>query len=207
MTEATTNGAEHPSSNDVENKRSAPLRPAKPSDFDQVHTWLMEAIDTSPFYNDTFKAFEKSRLTKDYLQQLHNADPAHILLMIREDKPVGFMISGPQLGTLWLYWSYLIPEKRRSTMAMSAMRGFIDYWDNGRFHKIATYTKYGNEPAEAIMLRFGFKHICTLEKHIFGEDYLLFECALNKTSEGYDHGIGGGFLSRIKRMIRRPLGF
>jgi len=191
----------------VEKKRAAPLRPAKPSDIDQIHTWLMEAIDSSPFYNDTFKAFEKGRLTKDYLRQLHDADPAHLMLMIREDEPVGFMISGPELGTLWLYWSYLIPEKRRSTMAMSAMRGFIDYWDNGRFHKIATYTKHGNEPAEAIMRRFGFKHICTLEKHVFGEDYLLYECALNKTSQGYDRGIGGGFFSRIKRMAKRLLGF
>ena len=91
-------------------------------------------------------------------------------------------------------------------MAMSAMRGFIEYWDNGRFHKIATYTKHGNEPAAAIMVRFGFKHVCILEKHIFGEDYLLYEHALNKTSQGYDHGVGGGMLWSVKQKVKKLLG-
>ena len=41
------------------------------------------------------------------------------------------MISGPELGTLWLYWSYVFPEKRKSAMALTAMRAFVEHWDKG----------------------------------------------------------------------------
>ena len=179
------------------------LRPAKINELNQVHTWLMQAIDESPFYIDIFKKYEKARLTKSYLLQLHKTDNAHIMIMLDDGQPCGFMISGPELGTLWLYWSYLLPAHRKGFMAMGAMRTFIKHWDNGRFHKIATYTKDGNKPAEMIMKRVGFKHIATLEKHIFGEDYHLYELALNKISKTYDYGISGGTISNIKQNIKK----
>ena len=100
--------------------------------------------------------------------------------MQKDGETVGFMISGPELGTLWLYWSYLFPEHRKSGVAMAAMRTFLEHWDNGRFHKVATYTKPGNDVAAAIMKRFGWSHTATLEQHIFGEDYLLYEHKFQK---------------------------
>lgn len=191
---------------DGANATSDNLRPSTSGEIDQVHTWLMEAISSSPYYNDTFKTFEKARLTKGYLHSLHAIDPAHIMVMTSNNKPVGFMISGPEYGTLWLYWSYLIPERRRSNLAMSSVRAFVKHWDNGRFHKVATYTKHGNRPAEAVMKRLGFKHICTLEKHIFGEDYLLYEYALTKVTEGYDNGMGGTKTAWGKQLVKKILG-
>jgi len=189
-----------------EHKSPTGLRPVRLNEINQVHIWLMQAIDESPFYNEEFKQFEKSRLTKSYLLQLFNHDPAHIMLMLDNEQPCGFMISGPEFGTIWLYWSYLLPAHRKGLLAMSAMRAFIKYWDNGGFHKIATYTKDGNRPAEMIMKRVRFKHICTLEKHIFGEDYHLYELPLNKVSKGYDKGVSSSRLSRLKIKIRHVLG-
>ncbi len=185
------------------NKIFTYLRPAKKNEINQVHIWLMRAIEESPFYNDLFKQFEKSRLSKNYLLNLHYTNPAHIMLMLDNDKPCGFMISGPELGTLWLYWSYLLPAHRKGMLAMNAMRSFIEYWDNGDFHKISTYTKEGNKPAEIIMKRNGYEHIVTLEKHIFGEDYQLYERKLNKKSKIYDFGLKTGRLSLLKQRIKR----
>jgi RimJ/RimL family protein N-acetyltransferase len=128
------------------------------------------------------------------------------MIFERGGEPAGFMMSGPELGTLWLYWSYVFPEHRRSTLGISGMRAFIDHWDNGRFHKIATYTKAGNDPAAAIMTRLGFRHVATLENHIFGEDYLLYERPLTKRLPGYDHGTHGGFANRLRRKLRLALG-
>lgn len=185
---------------------SAPLRPARHADLAMVHPRLMEAIGTSPFYSAEFKAYETKRLSRGYLGALLAADPWHIALMQANGETVGFMISGPELGTLWLYWSYLFPEHRRSGTAMRAMRAFIEHWDNGRFHKIATYTKAGNDVAEAIMQRFGFTRTAVLEQHIFGEDYLLYERKLNKIVPGYDHGAATGRAAQIKRTVLRLIG-
>ncbi|MCF6303564.1 MAG: hypothetical protein L3J13_10300, partial [Devosiaceae bacterium] len=84
------------------------------------------------------------------------------------------------------------------------LRALIEHFDNGRFHKIATYTKLGN-PAVALLKRFKFDLTCTLKNHIFGEDYMLYELPLTKTQKGYDTGTGMGRLGRIKARIRTLL--
>lgn len=178
------------------------LTPATQAEMKIVYTRLQEAIDTSPYYSEEFKQFERERLTPVYLSALYKSDPRHILIARDKGNIAGFMISGPDLGVLWLYWSYIFPEKRNKSLAMKCMRAFNICWNNDRFHKVATYTRPGNRVAELLMKRYGWKHTCTLENHIFGEDYELYERPLTKTSVGYDRGVGIGIMGRLIQKAR-----
>lgn len=181
---------------------AGPLRPARMRDLHTVHPMLLEAISSSPFYGETFKAHEKSRLSKAYLAALLRADPRHVMLIMKGSEIAGFMLSGPELGALWLYWSYIRPESRGSTLAMGAMRAFPAQWENGHFHKISTLTKPDNKVSRVLMERYGYSLVANLKSHIFGEDYLLYEHPLTKRIPGYDRGIATGHVGRLVQGLR-----
>lgn len=183
-----------------------PNRPAKPHEIRMVHARLLEAIDASEFYCEEFKAYEKSRLTRAHLRNLMAVDPRHVLIALDHGTPVGLQITGPELGTLWLYWSYMFPEARKHANAMRYLPALINLWNNDRFHKIATYTKPDNRVAIALSKRAKFEHVSTIKQHMFGEDYMLFEHPLTRAKTAYDKGMGLTPLQRLKCRLFAEIG-
>jgi RimJ/RimL family protein N-acetyltransferase len=193
---------------ELENHARTPaIRPATPADFDYVLKCLEDAVGNNEHYGDLFKAHELSRLDRRFLEAVHAADPYHVAICLHGEDPVGFILTGPEYGNLWLFWAYIEPRARRTDAFIASMRALIRQFDNGRFHKISTYTRPGNAAPAAVIRRIGYKQIALLEKHIFGEDYLLFERPLNKSVEGYDHGAPFGRTAAFKRSLKRLFGF
>jgi hypothetical protein len=180
----------------------APLwqRPARRSEISGVHARLQALIAELPGFTPEFRQFERQRMSKLFLANLHSLDENYIRLCMAGDGNVGFMISGPEYGTLWQYWSALFPEVREPHMPLTFMRLYIEHWDNGCFHKIANITTANNRPAIAMLKRFRFEHVADLHQHVMGQDFLLFERPLNKNVEGYDRGLQ---LPRSTRLVNR----
>lgn len=183
------------------------LVPARFNEIDAVHKMIMDAVWTSPYYSDAFKEFESARLTHGYLAQLLHTDPRHVMTIRENGELAGFILSGPEFGVLWQYWSYLDPAHRSGTLAMRVMRLYQAVWQNDRFHKILTYSRPDNKVSLALMERYGYKRVAELKQHLFGEDYLLYEYELNKAKPDYDRGISAGLLANIRYTLARFLPF
>ena len=183
------------------------IRGAKSSELPYIQKRLAEVIDTTADYTPEFREMEKARLNLNYLQNLHAINPDHIMLCMNHDEIVGGMITGPEFGTLWVYWSFLFPEARGTSAAMTYARALVSHWDNGQYHKMATYALESNRVSIALMKRAGYEHIVTLRNHIFGQDFMLWEHQLTKVIPGYDNGMNIGLRARITRRIAGWLGF
>ena len=181
-------------------------RAATAGDIDLVHRELMAVIDESPHYNAEFKAFEKARLTKPFLRALQRQDPFHVICLLSEGKVGGALISGPEFGSVFRYWSWIFPAYRQTRLGMHGMRVFDEHFDNGRFHKAFTFVRPENEVALALLRRYGYSITCVLKNHIFGQDYCIVERPYTKLTEGYDLGMGSGRLGRMMEAVNGMLG-
>ncbi len=181
-------------------------RAATLADVDLVHSELMAVIDESPHYNELFKAHEKARLTKNFLKSLIKADPWHVMLLLSEGQIGGALVSGPEYGAIFRYWSWIFPAFRQTRLGMHGMRAFDEHWDNSRFHKAYTFVRPENEVALALLRRYGYVETCVLKNHIFGQDYVVVEKPYTKTIPGYDAGLSMGRLARALSTISVWLG-
>lgn len=181
-------------------------RPAAAEDLELVHRELLAVVDESPHYNAEFKAWEKSRLTKGFLKTLQKQDPWHVMCLVSGGKVGGALISGPEFGAVFRYWSWIFPPFRQTRLGMHGMRAFDEHFDNGKFHKAFTFVRPENEVALALLRRYGYDVTCVLKNHIFGQDYCVVEKPYTKLTEGYDHGMGMGRLGKIVETINGLLG-
>ncbi|WP_127143305.1 hypothetical protein [Pelagibacterium montanilacus] len=173
-------------------------RAARHADIGLIHRELMELIDSMPYYSDRFKAHEKARLDKTFLRTLIEIDPWHVMVLLSDSEPGGFLISGPDCGTIFQFWSCVFPRHRKTSLGMHGMRAFIEHWDNSRFHKASTYVRPDNRIALALLRRYGYEQVALLEQHIFGEDYCVMERKFTKATEGYDSGMQLPLASRLR---------
>ncbi|HZY66971.1 MAG TPA: GNAT family protein [Devosia sp.] len=189
--------------------RSVPrfgTRAATDDDIDLIHCELMNVIDESPHYNAEFKNWEKARLTKSYLRMLQRQDPWHVIALLSEGKVGGALISGPEFGAIFRYWSWIFPAFRQTRLGMHGMRAFDEHFDHGRFHKAYTFVRPENEVAFALLRRYGYEQTALLRQHIFGQDYCVLEKPYTKVVDGYDTGVGTGRLGRAVQRINELLG-
>ncbi len=204
MTDATL--ATAPTASEAKTAPRFATRAAGADDLDLIHRELMNVIDESPHYSAEFKAWEKARLTKSYLRMLQRQDPWHVMALLSEGKVGGALISGPEFGAIFRYWSWIFPAFRQTRLGMHGMRAFDEHFDNGRFHKAFTFVRPQNEVALALLRRYGYEQTCVLKNHIFGQDYCVMEKPYSKVTEGYDHGVGTGRLGRLIGHINALLG-
>jgi hypothetical protein len=176
-----------------------PLRFVLPAEVKILHRMILAAVDETVGENAQFKAFEQARFNRSYIRALMAADPGYAQFAVTpQGKICGFLLSGPNCGTLVLYWCYLLPEFRKGALALSSLVAFNSYWNNSRFHKIVAYAKVDNRVSLLMMRRTKYRDVAVLQNHIYGQDFVALELPLQKASANYDNFVGVGLWGRIK---------
>ena len=206
MTDAALTSAPPIAATDAKAAPRFTTRAATADDLPLIHRELMAVIDESPHYNAEFKGWEKSRLTLGYLKSLQRHDPWHVIALVSNGAVGGALISGPEFGAVFRYWSWIFPAFRQSRLGMHGMRAFDEHFDNGRFHKAYTFVRPENEVALALLRRYGYTQTAVLKQHIFGQDYCVMEKPYTKLTVDYDHGVGQGRLGRTVDWAKRLIG-
>ena len=179
---------------------------ATPGELDMIHGELMAVIDESPHYSLRFKQHEKARLSKVFLRALQRVDPFHVIILTVDGVAGGGLISGPECGSIFRYWSWIFPSHRKTRLGLHGMRIFDEHWDNGKFHKAFTWVRPENEVALALLRRYGYEQSALLRQQIFGQDYLVMEKFYTKVTEDYDSGMSMGRVARWRARVETLLG-
>jgi RimJ/RimL family protein N-acetyltransferase len=175
-------------------------------ELELVHQELMAVIDESPHYNDEFKAHEKRRMTIGFLRSLQRIDPYHVIVLTSDGVPGGALISGPDLGSIFRYWSWIFPSHRQSRLGLHGMRIFDEHWDHGKFHKAYTWVRPENEVALALLRRYGYEQTALLRKQVFGQDYVVMEKFYTKVTDNYDSAMVMGRIAQFKARMDLLIG-
>jgi ribosomal protein S18 acetylase RimI-like enzyme len=189
----------------VKTSNTVTFRAATRSDAGEVQAKLAEAIATSPFYGERFKAVETQRYSARYLHNLMAVDPWHVAVAEQDGEIVAVVITIPEFGNLMCTWFYVDPRFQSRALGIKLLRFMIRFWDHKQFHKVSCYVRPQNHAALVIFQRFGFQTIATLKNHVFGEDYVLLERPFEKTIPDYDHGVPGGPWAFLKSQLARVL--
>lgn len=152
--------------------RISPLRPGEAAESCQL---LCEVIRGAKVYSAQARKSEVAKYSPELLVQKAAAWKQAVLLARIEGKVAGVLISEIQDGIVWVFWLGVGAEARGLGVARKLMtqleraarrQGLGKIWCDSRVH---------NLPVRHLLTDLGYEAICTLKKHWYGQDFMLWQ--------------------------------
>lgn len=128
-----------------------------------------------PYYNETAKRTEIGKYSPTLLCDSISSDPDSVLVAKSEREIVGFCFSHEDDGLIWLAWFGVHPSYRRRGIGSALLQKLEHTVRNGRSHKIWCDCRTENEASKLALTRQGYKILCTVRNHWYGQDFILWE--------------------------------
>lgn len=146
-----------------------------PRDAARVAGLMREVIAAVPFYSEEAKRSEIAKYPEDALRAAAAADPDTVLVAKSGDAVVGFCVSRHDDGLIWLSWFGVDPAWRGRGVADVLLARLEEATRARGIHKVWCDSRTDNLPSRRALARAGFREICTLESHWYGQDFVLLE--------------------------------
>lgn len=141
----------------------------------EVSALFAKIVQSLPYYNEAARRSEVSKYSPCRLAQMIAADVDSVQVATLNTRIVGFCFSNIDDGLIWLSWFGVRPEYRRYGIGTALLSALEERAKRAGAHKIWCDCRPDNVASRATLTDFGYREICTLVNHWYGQDFLLWE--------------------------------
>jgi ribosomal protein S18 acetylase RimI-like enzyme len=148
-----------------------------PKDEDLLDLGEMFAVIVNglPYYNAIAKNSEISKYQPGSLAAAIKGDPDFAQIARVDGELAGFCFSQKDDGLIWLSWFGVSPKYRRQGIGRALLAALERRARSCRSHKIWCDSRTDNAPSCNLLNRSGFRPICKVTNHWYGQDFILWE--------------------------------
>ena len=141
----------------------------------EVSALFAETVLSLPYYNEIARRSEVSKYSPCRLEQMIAADVDSVRVATDNKRIVGFCFSNIDDGLIWLSWFGVSPEHRQRGIGTALLTALDERAKRAGAHKIWCDCRPNNVASRVTLAASGYREICTLVNHWYGQDYLLWE--------------------------------
>ena len=151
----------------------------EPQFIEQCSRLIRRVIAAVEYYRAAAKEPELVKYSPAHLLDIITADPDMVLVARVGENCIGFCVSTPDDDLIWIDWYGVDPEWRGQGVASSLLETQSAVFKARGVHKIWCDSRTDNIPSRRALQKAGYREVCTLERHWYGQDYVILEKLLD----------------------------
>jgi ribosomal protein S18 acetylase RimI-like enzyme len=151
------------------------VAPLKHAQAGLVSALFAQVVQGLPYYNQVAQTAELTKYSTAKLRKLVTDDPGSVLVANVAGKSVGFCFSSQDDSLIWMAWIGVHPAYRRIKVASSLIQSLELRAEQLGSHKIWCDCRTTNVASRKMLTNNGFRQICTISNHWFGQNFILWE--------------------------------
>jgi len=141
---------------------------------------IVSVVSTLSYYNDRAREEEIAKYRKENLVEMVKDDPDSVLVARIDGRLAGFCLSYYDDGLLWLSWFGVATDSRGIGIGRRLIAALEESAPKRGCHKVWCDTRVPNVQSAQVLTRAGYKQLCRLENHWYGQDFFLWEKVLSE---------------------------
>ena len=151
------------------------IGPMADEEAEDLSVMFRQLVVGLPYYNEISKRSEIAKYAPESLRMSELESPSSVLVARDEGRLVGFCFSKDDDGLIWLAWFGVHPTYRRRGIGLALLQKLEEIAHNKNSHKIWCDCRTENEASKAALSKYGYIELCTVRKHWYGQDFILWE--------------------------------
>ncbi len=154
------------------------IRYATIAEAAKIATLFKEVVQDLEIYNEEARRIEIEKNNEVTFRARLGDDPRSISVAARGDAMLGFCITTDQHGPIWIEWYGVSKAARREGLGTKLVTHLQSELPRRHATKIWCDSRTINLPTIRLFEGLGFRRLCELKEHWYGQDFYLWEWTL-----------------------------